>query len=247
MIYGLGLTGVPAINVSNNCASGSSALRPARRAMCWSAPACGDGYHARMADSRVTAAAHRPGRQLDERVTAAILNAVVELVSEQGMDAVTTDAVAARAQVGKSAIYRRWPTKQDLVIAAADTRLGMEPIADLGSFRAEVHALLSARLATFRMPGTGHLLAGIMTAATADESDRQAYDELAARLTGGTRAILERGIARGDVRADIEIGTVVTLIASPMIIRLVGERRAPDERLVDDLVELVVRAAGTDS
>jgi AcrR family transcriptional regulator len=200
-----------------------------------------------MAGSRAAAAERRPGRPLEERVTTAILSAVIELVSEQGIGAVTMDAVAARAQVGKSAIYRRWPTKQELIIAAADTRLGMAPVPDLGSFRAEVRALLSARMAAYRMPGMARLLAGLMAVATEEESERERYGEYAARLTGGTRAILERGIARGDVRPDIEIRSVVTLIASPLVIRLVGEQGLPDERLVDDLVELIVGAAGAGS
>ncbi|MDQ8702571.1 helix-turn-helix domain-containing protein [Streptomyces sp. LHD-70] len=56
-----------------------------------------------------------PGRLREERVTRSVLDAVAELVAERGMGALTMDAVAARAGVGKPAIYRRRPTKQDLV------------------------------------------------------------------------------------------------------------------------------------
>ena len=69
------------------------------------------------ASTRIGEGAPGPGRPREERVTVAVLEAVVALVTETGLDAVTMDAVAARAGVSKPAIYRRWPTKQDLVIA----------------------------------------------------------------------------------------------------------------------------------
>ncbi|MFC7267115.1 helix-turn-helix domain-containing protein [Streptomyces lutosisoli] len=59
-----------------------------------------------------------PGRPREERATGAVLKTVVDLITEQGIGAVTMDAVAARAWVSKPAIHRRWPTKQDLIIAA---------------------------------------------------------------------------------------------------------------------------------
>ena len=74
---------------------------------------------------------------------------MAELAS-QGYDSLTIERVAERAQTGKASIYRRWPTKQDLVIAAAETRVGVLEIPDLGSFRAELHALLTARMRAYR-------------------------------------------------------------------------------------------------
>src|SRR5687767_6181262 len=93
-----------------------------------------------------------PGRPREERVTAAVLRAVVDLVTEQGIGAVTMDVVAARAGVSKPAIYRRWPTKQDLIIAAAETRIGVLSVPDLGDFRAELRFVLTARLEAYRLP-----------------------------------------------------------------------------------------------
>ena len=60
-----------------------------------------------MADEQVTKAKRGPGRPREERVTRAVLEAVVELVTENGMGALTMDAVAARAGVSKPAMYRR--------------------------------------------------------------------------------------------------------------------------------------------
>ncbi|SEM63330.1 DNA-binding transcriptional regulator, AcrR family [Streptacidiphilus jiangxiensis] len=171
-----------------------------------------------------------------------VLDAVLQLVTEQGMDAVTMDAVAARAGVSKPAMYRRWPTKQDLVLAAAESRIGAVDIPDLGDFRAELRALLESRMRRYREPGTDRLLAELIGAAAKAQGARGAYATYTARVTDQTRAILERGIERGDVRADLDVPTAVTLVASPPVFRLVGEQLPPDQRFVDELVDLLALA-----
>ncbi|MGW7378740.1 TetR/AcrR family transcriptional regulator [Streptomyces sp. NPDC054794] len=185
-----------------------------------------------------------PGRPRDERVTGAALGAVIELVTEQGIAAVTMDAVAARAGVSKPAIYRRWPTKQALIIAAAEMRIGELSVADLGDVRAELREVLTARLAAYRQPGTDRLLAELIGAAAEAGGARGAYAEFVDRMMGETRKILERGIVRGEVSPDIDVRSAATLVAAPLVYRLLAERELPDEHLVDDLVDLVVRAVG---
>ncbi|MEU9860625.1 TetR/AcrR family transcriptional regulator [Streptomyces sp. NPDC047971] len=185
-----------------------------------------------------------PGRPREERVTRAVLDAVVELVAEQGMGAVTMDAVAARAGVSKPSMYRRWPTKQDLVLAAAESRVGPLSVPDMGDFRAELRAVLTARLEAYRTPGVDRLLAGVIATAADPGGDRGAYGEYTARVARETRNIIERGIVRGDVRPGIDVDAAVTLVASSLVFRMVAEQRMPDERLVDSVVDLMGRAIG---
>lgn len=195
-----------------------------------------------MGDDQVRSARRGPGRPRQEHVTRAVLDAVVDLVSESGMGALTMDAVAARAGVSKPAVYRRWSTKQDLVIAAAESRIGPLEVADLGDFRAELRAVLSARVEAYRQPGVDRLLAGVIGAAAEEGAVRAGFGAYATRVTSETRHVLERGIARGDVRPDIDVGATVTLVASPLIFRLVAEQRLPDEALVESVVDLIGRA-----
>jgi AcrR family transcriptional regulator len=178
-------------------------------------------------------------------VSAAVLEAVVALVTDKGMDAVTMDAVAALAGVSKPAIYRRWPTKQDLIVAAAESRVGALTIPDLGDFRAELRALLMARLEAYRAPGTDRLLARMIDAAAEAGAGRHAYGDYAARVMSETRRILERGIARGEVRPDTDLAAAATLIAAPLVYRMLAERRQPDAALVDAVVDLVARSVQT--
>ncbi|WP_236653681.1 TetR/AcrR family transcriptional regulator [Streptacidiphilus melanogenes] len=175
-------------------------------------------------------------------MTSAVLSAVIDLVVENGMDALTMDAVANRAGVSKPAIYRRWPTKQDLIIAAAESRVGELFVPDLGDFRAELREVLTARLAAYELPGTDRLLVGMMAAAGEPGAVREQYADYTNRVMGQTRRILERGIARGEVRPDVDIRSAATLVAAPLIHRIVAERERPDARFVDDIVDLVARA-----
>ncbi|MGQ4727539.1 MULTISPECIES: TetR/AcrR family transcriptional regulator [Streptomyces] len=195
-----------------------------------------------MGDDQVRGARRGPGRPRQEHVTRAVLDAVVDLVSESGMGALTMDAVAARAGVSKPAVYRRWSTKQDLVIAAAESRIGPLEVADLGDFRSELRAVLTARMATYRQPGVDRLLAGVIGAAAEEGAVRAAFGAYATRVTSETRHVLERGIARGDVRPGVDVDAAVTLVASSLLFRLVAEQRMPDEVLVESVVDLIGRA-----
>ncbi|MFC8277768.1 TetR/AcrR family transcriptional regulator [Streptomyces sp. NPDC057271] len=197
-----------------------------------------------MVDMQPDGAVRGPGRPREERVTGSVLKAVVDLVTEQGIGAVTMDSVASRAGVSKPAIYRRWPTKQDLIIAAAETRIGILSVPDLGDFRAELRFVLTARLEAYRLPGSDRLIAGLIGAAAEAGAVRGQYAEYTERITSETRRILERGIARGDVGPDTDVRAAATLVAAPLIFRLIGEQEMPDARFVDNLVDLVARAVG---
>lgn len=177
-------------------------------------------------------------------MTGAVLSAVLELVTEQGMAAVTMDAVAARAGVSKPAIYRRWPSKHDLVIAAAENRIGVLTVPDMGDFRVELRAVLDARVEAYRIPGTSRLMAGMITAVEEGGDVNGAYRGYVSRIMGETRKILERGVARGDVRADVDVQAAATLVAAPLVFRLVIERQLPDERFAADLADMIARAVG---
>ncbi|WP_433445996.1 TetR/AcrR family transcriptional regulator [Streptomyces sp. CA-142005] len=197
-----------------------------------------------MVGAQTQKAERGPGRPRQERVTGDTLDAVINLVTEQGVKAVTMDAVAARAGVSKPAIYRRWPSKQALIIAAAESRIGPLSVPDLGDIRAELREVLTARLEAYRLPGTARLLTELMASAVEAGRDSGEYADYTERMMAETRRILQRGIARGEVRPDVDIRSAATLVAAPLVYRLLAERELPNERFVEDMVDLVVRAVG---
>jgi hypothetical protein len=117
-------------------------------------------------------------------------------------------------------------------------------VPDMGDFRAELHAVLTARAQVYRQPGVGRLLAGVIGAAAETEAEPEAYRAYTARVTSETRHLLERGVARGDVRPDADLAAATTLVAASLLFRLVGEQQVPDDALVASVVDLIGRAVG---
>lgn len=111
----------------------------------------------------MTTARRPPGRPRDERVDAAIRAAARDLLLERGYAAVTVDAVAARAGVGKAAIYRRVQSRAELLFAAAVHDVELPEPADTGSLAGDVAALVDVIVSALTNPAAArafpHLLA----------------------------------------------------------------------------------------
>src|SRR5215813_3482913 len=156
---------------------------------------------------RVTGDAVRHRRR-GEALEGAIYDAVVDELAEIGYAAFTIESVAARAHTGKASIYRRWPTKQDLVVAAfcakageAFDLAGSAPSAATTTRDALVH--VGQRICGQDRGGVGEALRAV-----AAESSREA--ELAGALDArvgcakreALRGVVQRGGARGEVRPE---------------------------------------------
>lgn len=86
----------------------------------------------------------RPGRQRSEAADHAILDATLELLSENGYASLTMAAVIARSGVSSATLYRRWPAKQDLVAAALATLHAEIVDIDTGSLKSDIDAMVNA-------------------------------------------------------------------------------------------------------
>jgi AcrR family transcriptional regulator len=84
----------------------------------------------------------KPGRPRSTEAHQAILNATLELFADEGFDAMSIEAIAERAGVGKTTIYRRWDSKEDLMLDAARSLQAEFPIVDTGNLRDDMIHLL---------------------------------------------------------------------------------------------------------
>lgn len=152
----------------------------------------------------------------------AILDSALEQLSTVGWNGLTMEGVAAGAQTGKAAVYRRWPSKQDLVAEAL--RAGLPTFVeapDHGSVREDLYQLcrrirdamysrpglaLRAVLHECDMPAAEHFQAMILSA----------FIEPSTRLFG---EVVRRGIRRGDVRPDATGELVFEVIPALMMYR----------------------------
>lgn len=171
------------------------------------------------------------GRPRSAVVHASILTAAIALVREQGYDAVTMEAIASRAGVGKATVYRRWAGKESL-IAEAILRLTDDAmqVPDTGSTAGDVALLMRVAQAMYADPSTPMLLSGLVAAmarsATIADAVRSSF---VARWRSATRAVLSRGIARGELARDTDLDLALDLLGGPAFHRtLIGGERIDD-------------------
>ena len=173
-----------------------------------------------------------PGRPRSSRAHAAILDATLALLAEKGYERLSVEDVAAAAGVGKATIYRRWPSKGPLVIAAYGKLPGLAP-PDTGDLADDLTALLRsfARiLETTPLPRVLPILAGECL------HDPELAKLLVPINTVRRRPlidILERAVRRGELPADLNVEAAADLIVGPIMTRIyfTGEAvRAKDIR-----------------
>jgi AcrR family transcriptional regulator len=164
-----------------------------------------------------------PGRPRSAAADEAILRATLALLVDDGYRALTMEAVRERSGVGKATIYRRYASKEELVRAAiAHLSADIPPPADTGSLEGDYAATVAAVLASAESTGGLTLMPRLLAEVT-DAPELHAV--FSAHLVEPRRrmvaAIVERAIARGEIRADVDVGLAVDLIVGPMVYRLI--------------------------
>ncbi|WP_328505990.1 TetR/AcrR family transcriptional regulator [Streptomyces sp. NBC_00391] len=195
-----------------------------------------------MVTSRWTAVPVRsaPPRRRGAVLERAILDAALEQLSTVGWSGLTMEGVAAGAQTGKAAVYRRWPSKEDLVADALQAGLPrFEQVPDLGSVREDLLELCrQAREAMFSRPG-------FALRSVIHECDTIQAERFHGVIIGGVveptvkllREIVERGIRRGEVRPDAANGYVFDAIPAMMMYRSKMCGSEWGERDIEEMVD----------
>jgi AcrR family transcriptional regulator len=171
-----------------------------------------------------------------------ILRITLRLLEEHGYSAVTTESIAADARVSKATIYRHWTSRQHVVVEATRLRFGPVEVHDLGSFQKEIKWILEHRLADYREPGTLRLVGSLIGAATNDDELRAVFDDWIEQFSEAIRHATERGVARGDVRDDVDT-SALEVLAAGVIARTVITQKSFSPAEVDELATLITRAA----
>ncbi|HZG05407.1 MAG TPA: TetR/AcrR family transcriptional regulator [Streptomyces sp.] len=181
---------------------------------------------------------------LRPELTDAIVEITLDELAEKGFGRMSMEAVARRAGVGKSALYRRWPSKQELAVDAM-SRLSV-PLAeapDTGSLRGDVRAVLEATLSWLDDPRLGRILTDLVAEARRNETLARA---LAAAVGEPRRArgevVLDRAIARGELPAGVDREIALDLFAAPLFWHL-GVRLLPvTPEYLDRLTDVLTAA-----
>jgi AcrR family transcriptional regulator len=188
-----------------------------------------------------------PGRPRDARRDEAILKAALEILLDEDYQSLTIEAVAARAGVGRPTIYRRWPSKAALVVAALvdSARLAI-PRVDTGSLRGDLLAVQRHQIRLINAPMTRRVTAGLIAdLATDPELGERYINEYLVPRRDAVWEVLERGIERGELEPDADLAFVYDLLIGPLFMRAVvwGQRLSPDA--AEATTDVVLAAFGT--
>jgi len=185
----------------------------------------------------------RPGGRAT-RVRAAVLDATSDLLTEVGYDQFSVDEVAARAGVHKTTIYRRWPTKAELIADAVRVHSAENvPIPDTGSILGDLQALARSVVANIGSEGGSRRSRSIVAAAAHSEELAASMHSFWAERLAVSVPIVERAIDRGDLPAGTDPNLIIETVIGPIWVRLLLTGEPLDTDLADRVAELVTAGA----
>lgn len=191
----------------------------------------------------------RRPRRRGEQLFAAVFDAVLTELAEHGYGALTIDAVAHRAKVSKATLYRRWPSKRDLVLAAVQAVLpDPEQLTDTGTLGDDLGAFFAQVAAHLQGPA-GPALRGILGDILGDPASAAELYSAAHRRRSGEqiRILLDRAVDRGELSAEqVAAVTVRQLEAGPAILRhhYLWEGQVSDQLCAEIVDEVVLPLLG---
>jgi AcrR family transcriptional regulator len=187
--------------------------------------------------------AQRAGRPRSPEADEAILRATIDIIAETGFEALTVEGVAARANVGRPTIYRRYRNKLELIFAAVSAISEQELLyRDTGTSRGDLR-LIASTLAD-RLLGTelGRLWPAMIFEGNRTPELAVRYHAFNAQRREAFLTALERCVARGDLRADIDPDIVADFLAAPIFLRFLVTGEPIDTAFIDTVVDGTMRA-----
>jgi AcrR family transcriptional regulator len=181
------------------------------------------------------------------RARAAILEAADDLLVEKGFGATTIEGIAARSGVAKQTIYRWWTSKVDLLLDCLIDDAGTDlPPFDTGSSAEDLRREL-LRFAGFLEEPAGQVLRALIGEAQHDPTvARQLRTRYLDPRRELDRLILQRGVARGELTADLNADDALDALYGPVIYRVIVTGRPVHERFIAHLVQSVLHPEPAD-
>lgn len=200
----------------------------------------------------MTGPAGRRGRPRDASRDRALLEATLAVLSESGYGGLTTAAVAARAGVSTATLYRRWPSKEVLVVAAAAAYAQeLTAPADSGTLKEDLRALLRAKAASMTGKEGGVLRSLIAEAAHSAALAEALTNTFVAPVRQRMEEIVQRAVDRGEISPVEDADLLGDLVIGPMMSRFFLTPLLPDEvdaasaaATADHLLPFLLRAVG---
>ncbi|MEO7036148.1 MAG: TetR/AcrR family transcriptional regulator [Polyangiaceae bacterium] len=173
------------------------------------------------------------------RVVTDVLTATAEELSRVGYAAMRVEDVAARSGVNKTTIYRRWPTKPELVGAALRAVWETPDVPDTGSLRTDFVASLT-KSATFAMSPIGRGLTRVIQVELAHPELEPIARSLRDDYRALREALVQRGISRGELPPETDARFLHDMMTAPIFSRLFTDGASIDSAFIENVVDVVL-------
>ena len=173
------------------------------------------------------------------RTHAAVLEATIELIAEEGPEAVTFQAVARRAKVSRATLYRHWPHPEELVFEALAEIVSAWEFSGPGRLGDELIAEIDRRRSELNQPLVRMAFAAVLSRAARDPAAARLRDRLVGSIATSLRESIKAGVERGELRPGLDAEALTAEVMGAMVWRsfVMGEN------VTKRFVEAVVRNA----
>jgi AcrR family transcriptional regulator len=182
----------------------------------------------------------RPNASSDE-----ILITTIQLIAQHDVLGVTVDMVAEKAGVGKTTIYRRWPSREDLIFEALSYIDYPEADPDTGSLREDLTVLLKSLVHFLNRPEGGGVYAAFLNAAMRDSKLASLREKVSRKARVDYERAIARGIARGELVPDVNVRLMIDVLIAPFIYRRIGDNVNARQSDVRRIIDVAMAAFGT--
>jgi AcrR family transcriptional regulator len=173
------------------------------------------------------------------RVVSDVLTATAEELSRVGYSALRVEDVAARSSVNKTTIYRRWPTKPELVGAALRAVWESPEVPDTGSLRSDFVASLM-KTAAFGMSPIGRGLSRVIQMERAHPELEPIARSLRDDLRALREVLVQRGIDRQELPVDTDARFIHDMMTAPIFSRLFADGEEVNQVFIEAVVDVVL-------
>jgi len=164
-------------------------------------------------------AKRKPGRPRSKRSEEAIIRATTSLLADERYANLTVSKVAARARASKSTIYRRWPTKEHLVIEAFNRWPALTPH-DRGDVLSDLLDLYRQFLRILHRPPSNAIMPTLVAERAHNPALAAVFDPLMQRRRDPARVVLERAIGRGELPRTTNVELAVDALFGMTVLRM---------------------------
>ena len=181
------------------------------------------------------------GARRNPETEQAILEAAEAIMAEQGIAGFSIEAVAKRARAGKPTIYKWWPGKTALLLDVYHRQKPASVHMDTGSVEGDLVAFLTGVFAHWGDTGAGQVFRFVIAEAQRDEAAAASLAEYSAERRLQSGEIFQRGIDRGELAADIDVGLCADMLAGFIWQRLLTGRIERDPTQLRQVARQMVR------